>query len=588
MFQKYNYFYLYSLIEDGFYSGDWKLQVQKMDLRNPSIKDLGGGYYEISPSIPDTVVPEFVVAEKEHTDALKTEINQVITQANDGLENLDYSKLDKLIDRVIDFIKKDDLIRIQYEDILVQLIVLSLINKNITEERRGYLCEVWASGIKELFNNGSFVADIKWVPVLFKQLDKELPLTSQNLIKSILLGSLIDDFNNGQIQKIANFTQQYLTTNEKLAHIVFTAIIKLAEDEMNHQKFNAEYIKNRHDEDDFQFFPNMQKHLSGVDYYFAENEEESGFESQREVIIQKYLYEEEACDFTHFTLDDYDIRMLCHVANCGITLQDGLFYEVIKQIILCFIEIEYQADCDNSAFQIIGTFSKYDVVHFFQREICADQESFDRVISLLFDGIDFDKFSRETIELYLDVFCSFVSRYFDAYQDNKLRELIEKKIKILETNILAINNPSVRIGLTQAVAMIDHKFYGDWSKCNTSYSEKDKRFLNQQYGKYGHHHFRSFLMTLYQMHIKELLPDILISVETVFSNCEKEKSWDYEKTICEHQSIVDKLILDAYVFHSDAIKKDEDLSNAYMHLLEMLIRLNSEKAAVLLDEFLIH
>mgnify|MGYP000868521922 FL=1 len=310
--------------------------------------------------------------------------------------------------------------------------------------------------------------------------------------------------------------------------------------------------------------------------------------SQREVIIQKYLYEEEACDFTHFTLDDYDIRMLCHVANCGITLQNGLFYEVIKQIILCFIEIEYQADCDNSAFQIIGTFSKYDVVHFLQREICADQESFDRVISLLFDGIDFDKFSRETIELYLDVFCSFVSRYFDAYQDNKLRELIEKKIKILETNILAIKNPSVRIGLTQAVAMIDHKFYGDWSKCNTSYSEKDKRFLNQQYGKYGHHHFRSFLMTLYQMHIKELLPDILISVETVFSNCEKEKSWDYEKTVCEHQSIVDKLILDAYVFHSDAIKKDEDLSNAYMNLLEMLIRLNSEKAAVLLDEFLIH
>ena len=95
-------------------------------------------------------------------------------------------------------------------------------------------------------------------------------------------------------------------------------------------------------------------------------------------------------------------------------------------------------------------------------------------------------------------------------------------------------------------------------------------------------------MTLHQMHIKELLPDILISVEAVFSNCEKEKSWDYEKTICEHQSIVDKLILDAYVFHSDAIKKDEDLSDAYTHLLEMLIRLNSEKAAVLLDEFLIH
>ena len=44
------------------------------------------------------------------------------------------------------------------------------------------------------------------------------------------LQNVIDDFNNGQIQKIANFTQQYLTTNEKLAHIVFTTIIKIAEE----------------------------------------------------------------------------------------------------------------------------------------------------------------------------------------------------------------------------------------------------------------------------------------------------------------------------------------------------------------------
>ena len=255
---------------------------------------------------------------------------------------------------------------------------------------------------------------------------------------------------------------------------------------------------------------------------------------------------------------------------------------------MCFIEIEYRSDCENNAFRIIGTHSKYDVVHFLQREICKDQESFDRAITLLFDDIDFDKFRRETIELYLEVFCSFVPKFFDAYQDNELRELIEKRIKILETKIDAINNSSVRIGLTQAVAMIDHKFYGDWSKCKTSYSDKDKRFLNQQYGKYGHHHFRCFLMTLYQMHTNELLPEILISVEKVFSNCENGKSWDYEKVISEHQSIVDKLILDAYVYNSDAIKKEEELSNAYMNLLEMLIRLNNAKAAVLLDEFLIH
>ena len=90
------------------------------------------------------------------------------------------------------------------------------------------------------------------------------------------------------------------------------------------------------------------------------------------------------------------------------------------------------------------------------------------------------------------------------------------------------------------------------------------------------------------MNIKELLPEILISVEKVFSNCKKIKPYDYENVISKHQGIVNVLILDAYLYNSDAIKKDEDLSNSYIHILEMLISLNNEKAAVLLDEFLIH
>lgn len=581
--------YLYSLIDDGIYSDDWKLQAQKMDLRNPSIKDLDNGYYEIAATIPekDVSIDAVEKEKKEQEGALKQEINHLIAQANEGLESIDYAELDLLLDKVLQHIKKDELLRIQYEDILVQLIVLALTNKSITSARRGDICRVWASGIKRVFENGSFVADSKWVPILLKQLDEELPPITRNLIKDIMLESLVDDAYNGQIQQLADFTRQYLSTNEKMAHAVFTTILKLAENEMNHQRFNAEDLKSKRGED-FEFKPNMQKHLSGVDHYIAEHDEESGYVSKRGKIIQRYLYEEKENVFSDFTLNNYDISMICHVANCGITLQDDLLYEIIKQIILWFIEIEYLSNRGNDAFQILEMFSKYDIVHFLQREICADQESFDRVISLLFDDVDFEKFKNEAIELYLEILCIFVPRYFDAYQDENIRGIIEKRIRALETKIDAINNTSVRIGLSQAVAMIEHEFYVDWSKCETSYSEKDKRFLNQQYGKYGHHHFRSFLMTLYQMHIKELLPDILMSVEVVFSNCEKENSREYKKIISERQYIVDKLILDAYVYYSDSIKKDEDLSNAYMHLLEMLIRLNNEKAAVLLDEFLIH
>ena len=144
------------------------------------------------------------------------------------------------------------------------------------------------------------------------------------------------------------------------------------------------------------------------------------------------------------------------------------------------------------------------------------------------------------------------------------------------------------VELTQAVAMIDSKFYADWGNCKTSYSEKDKRFLNQQYAKYGHYHIEHFLYTLYQMHINELLPDILLSVEKVFVNSISEDKNMFSNVISGQQWIVDMMILDAYLYNSDEIKEDEELSNAYIHILEMMIEQNNEKAAVLLDEFLIH
>ena len=155
-------------------------------------------------------------------------------------------------------------------------------------------------------------------------------------------------------------------------------------------------------------------------------------------------------------------------------------------------------------------------------------------------------------------------------------------------SISAIDNSYARTELTQAVALIDTKFYADWSKCVTSYSERDKRFLNQQYGKYGHYHLEHFLFTLYQMHMKELLPEILLSVEKVFTNSISEDNYMFFDVISEQQWIVDMMILDAFLYYSDEIKEDEELSNAYIHILEMMIELNNEKAAVLLDEFLIH
>ncbi len=580
--------YLYDLVDNGTYKNDWRFQAQKMDLRNPSIKDLGHGYFEISPSVPERVVdPEMEEKQNKKTD-LNYKINACIKQANEGIEKIEYEKIDKVIDELLELTNSDDLERVQYENFLVQMIVISLTNKNITAGRRDLLCKIWALGVRKLFENKTFAADINWVPILLKQLDEELSQETIDLIKKIILDSIISQSGNGQINKIVDFSRMYLETNLNLANIVFTTIIKLAEDEMNHQKFNAVYLKSKSETGEFEFIPNMKKHLRGIDYHFDESNNEHGYESKKEKIIQDYLLKELSADFSEFNLSNYDIRMLCAVSNCGLSLANTHLSMVIRQIILGMIDIAGQVDLDNNVFYIVGTFAKHNVVRLFQREICKDKDICEKAYDILFNDIDFSKFNRDIVEFYLDIFRTFISHYFDAYQVKEQRIGLEIKIKNLEKRINAIVNPYVRTELSQAVALIDSKFYVDWSKCVTSYSEKDKRFLNQQYAKYGHFHLEAFLYTLYQMNIKELLPDVLLSVEKVFVNSISADKDMFFSVISKQQWIVDMMILDAYLYNSDEMKEDEELSNAYIYILEMMIELNNEKAAVLLDEFLVH
>ena len=48
------------------------------------------------------------------------------------------------------------------------------------------------------------------------------------------------------------------------------------------------------------------------------------------------------------------------------------------------------------------------------------------------------------------------------------------------------------------------------------------------------------------------------------------------------------MIYKAFIVHSAAIKQDYELTASYENILETLVRLNYEDAAVLLDEFRLH
>ena len=89
------------------------------------------------------------------------------------------------------------------------------------------------------------------------------------------------------------------------------------------------------------------------------------------------------------------------------------------------------------------------------------------------------------------------------------------------------------------------------------------------------------------MHMDELLPEILISVRNSFQNAKSEIN-KFKKLIKEVVVIVQLIILKAFIAYSDKIKQDQELIEAYEDILKILINLNYEQAAVILDEFRIH
>ena len=85
------------------------------------------------------------------------------------------------------------------------------------------------------------------VIVLWEQLNKNINNDLKKQILIMILESIVNDEKSGLISQLAELTYYFLGKNRNYASRVFNTIIMLAEDEMNHQKFNAVYIKNHND-----------------------------------------------------------------------------------------------------------------------------------------------------------------------------------------------------------------------------------------------------------------------------------------------------------------------------------------------------
>ena len=578
--------YLYSIIKNDAENAQDYLQIQKMDMRGAKATKITDNIIMLEPQISGEA--EKIVLRQEEFNKPKQRLNAAIKKCNDNMVSgqIDLpSTLDAI--KVILELMKDTDMAFQYENLLILLIASAINHQELENEKREKFCTIWINGIEKLFSNGNFLADIALMPVLLNQLENDVAIGIKNKIKKIVLDCLMYKGQHGVIDEMAKYVKRYLANHETLAQAVFNTIIKLSEDQMEHQKYNANYLKVSKKDKEFIFNPNMQPKLSGIDRYIKDDDGNC-YTSREEEIIDRYLLQEESLEIDVFDMSNYDISTICYVANCGLNFTNESFRMVIHEILLCVIDIWKYTKRNYNAHEIFDVYQKHEIIELFQREMIQIQDDAKMAIDILFEEIDFTKFTTDTIEFYQDIFGNFLCEFFDSYVDSKRRNICKKKILYIEKKVNDIDEEYVRIQLYKSLMLSVTRYCtGDWSKIKTNYSYVDKQFLNKQFTKYGKYHIKELLRTIYQMHMDELLPEILISIRNSFQNAKSEVN-KFKKSIREQEAIVQLIILKSFITYSDKIKQDQELIEAYEDILEILINLNYEQAAVILDEFRIH
>ena len=578
--------YLYSIIKNDAENAQDYLQIQKMDMRGAKATKITDNIIMLEPQISGEA--EKIVLRQEELNKPKQRLNAAIKKCNDNMVSgqIDLpSTLDAI--KVILELMKDTDMAFQYENLLILLIASAINHQELENEKREKFCTIWINGIEKLFSNGRFLADTALMPVLLNQLENDVAIGIKNKIKKIVLDCLMYKGQHGVIDEMAKYVKRYLANHETLAQAVFNTIIKLSEDQMEHQKYNANYLKVSKKDKEFIFNPNMQPKLSGIDRYIKDDDGNC-YTSREEEIIDRYLLQEESLEIDVFDMSNYDISTICYVANCGLNFTNESFRMVIHEILLCVIDIWKYTKRNYNAHEIFDVYQEHEIIDLFQREMIQTQDDAKMAIDILFEEIDFTKFTTDTIEFYQDIFGNFLCEFFDSYVDSKRRNICKKKILYIEKKVNDIDEEYVRIQLYKSLMLSVTRYCtGDWSKIKTNYSYVDKQFLNKQFTKYGKYHIKELLRTIYQMHMDELLPEILISIRNSFQNAKSEVN-KFKKSIREQEAIVQLIILKSFITYSDKIKQDQELIEAYEDILEILINLNYEQAAVILDEFRIH
>ena len=469
----------------------------------------------------------------------------------------------------------------QLQNDLIMIIAYVLAQKEITLEERSRLCNIWLDGIESIFNNGIFAFEIGLVKVLYRQIEFELDFSVKEKMKRQMLNCLLYKGQQGIISKITSQLKGYLPQNKKLAKNLFYTIIAMSEDKMTYYKYNVSKLNEKSKNIEYQ--PNRGKPPIWVKEIFEKNEIEF-YQSSREEIIKKLLVNEEKKDLSTWNIEDSDIQTLCYISNCGLNFEDEEFRRIMGKIFPYILSIIASV---KDYYEYLDAYAIGEVKEFINNELTGN-EYYSAIIDMLFDFPDFAQMNSDVYELYEDISCHLLTVYFDGYDNKAVRKKCEVIVARIENKIALIADENVKHNLYVMMFLTLGKYHmHDWNELQTKYSYKDKMFLNNLWVKYGWLYLKNLLYVIDQMHITELLPEVIIPINESFQKCKHDFS-KCEKVIINSEFVINKIITKALLDLNDDIKADKELMKAFEEFLEMLIEFNIEEAAVILDEFRVH
>ena len=582
--------YLYSIIPNDEDHAVEYLQIQKMDLRKSKLSVIDDKYIVIEPTVSGAA--EKITKEQENTNKSDKIVFDLINECINRLKNsqLTLKYCVETIDQLIDKIEKSSQ-GFVYEKDLITLISYAISHDGLDMLHRDRYCDIWINGMYRIMNTGSFLADYKLSSFLFVQIEKNIDQGTKNRIKKLMLDCILYHGSNGIIHNVSQIIHKYLFQKPALAKTFFNTIVKLSEDEMNHQKFNAEYaISHQLYEKNISFVPNMQPKFLGVDYYIKKSGDRL-YRDKKDEIIEKYLYNEKQLELSSFKMSDHDITLMSYALNCIDTIQDGTEQQIVKNYILEMIDMYHTTANTSRYYDILNVYQTSETQALLKRELLTGNEQTDNVLDILFDDIDFSKFNNNTIEYYQEVFGVLLSFYFDSHDNEEKRSRCENIVCKLEKRINFIQNVPIKEALYKSLILAPTKSggLGDWSKCQSSYSYRDKQFLNGIFSKYGGYHLADLIDVIFKLHENKLLPEVLISIKNAFEECIKYFGIDiFINIIREKSTWILSIIMEVFLEFNEKIKEDIKLIDSYEWILSKLRDIGYAEAAVVLDEFRIH